>query len=184
MLSADAFLAHVLSALTVLESSLTQPQSFSDVSCMQAMNRTQPIAAFLDLHGMFSGISLFCAGDGDAGPAEGASYWASLLSEFAGHMRDEDQDDLNKGMRKRNRTEKAAAALASKSAPPKLLEDVLAKHVIKPFSILKERRLMFVLKDCSVYNSCKLWLHNIISGNAYSWARKQPWSTQRCRGRR
>lgn len=50
--------------------------------------------------------------DGDTGPAEGAAYWASLLSEFAGHLREEDHNDLTKGLRKRNRTEKVAAALA------------------------------------------------------------------------
>ena len=53
-------------------------------------------------------MSLLAAGDVENGPAEGASYWAALLSDFAGHLR-EDQDDLNKGLRKRSRTEKAAA---------------------------------------------------------------------------
>lgn len=55
----------------------------------------------------------FITGDGETGPAEGAAYWASLLSDFAGNLRREEQDELNKSMRKRNRTEKAAA-LASK----------------------------------------------------------------------
>ena len=40
------------------------------------------------------------AGYADNGPAEGASYWASLLSEFASQFREGDQDDLNKGLRK------------------------------------------------------------------------------------
>lgn len=60
-----------------------------------------PMAASL-LSGMVPG----------AGPAEGASYWASLLSNFAGHLNEEDQEDISKTLRKRNRTERAAAAIA------------------------------------------------------------------------
>lgn len=60
--------------------------------------------------------------DGENGPAEGASYWASLLSDFAGHLREEEEDELSKGLRKRHRTERAAAALAGRRGPHRIFE--------------------------------------------------------------
>ena len=48
----------------------------------------------------------------EAGPAEGASYWVSLLGSYAGKLRDADQEDPTKSLRKRHRTERAAAAIA------------------------------------------------------------------------
>ena len=115
------------------------------------------------------------------GPAEGAAYWVSLLSSYSGKLRDVEQEEMVKPLRKRNRTERAAAAMAGALA-------VCIAQVVglcPPFSKVCSRlqaagraRGLIVAKAATRNRRLRALAEENVR---CSWLRKQLWSAVRPR---